>query len=114
MKPDHLLKQAKLLLILMVILVPVLVWIMGQLLPEPPASTILNESFWAHKIDNRGRYDMVITGDSRVYRGIDPGIISQKMDLSSFNYGFSSAGLDSLLINNAILLLDPNGKKILL
>ncbi len=114
MKPDHLLKQAKLSLLLLVVLAPVIIWIMGCLLPEPPASSILNDHFWANKIANEDKYDIVITGDSRVYRGIDPGILSRKMNLSAFNYGFSSAGLDSLLIDNVVQLLDPKGKKILM
>jgi hypothetical protein len=91
------------------------VCLFGLLKPDLPASPMLRESFWAHKVDAAPVYDVVLVGDSRIYRGIDPEIIEQENAhaIRCFNYGFSSAGLDHYLLEKACSLFDPSGKKIL-
>lgn len=44
-------------------------------------------------------YDIVIFGDSRVYRGLDPETISKNTQKSAYNFGFSSAGYSPQILN---------------
>lgn len=106
-------KAAMQLKILSASIVPAL-FLFAFLLPDLPSSSMLKDSFWAHKVSQKQVYDVVFTGDSRVYRGIDPDVITEKFpDIQAFNYGFSSAGLDSTLIHSAVSLLDSSGLQIL-
>lgn len=98
----------------MLILVPLFIFTLGKILPEQPSSSLLRDSFWANKVANGKQYDIVVVGDSRIYRGVNPDIISERSGGSVFNFGFSSAGLDPILLGNAVKLLKPDGMKILL
>lgn len=95
----------------LVVAVVILLAACAFLAPRLPSSPMLRDSFWAHKIDPGKQYDIVLVGDSRVYRGLDPEVIESRLNgsLSCFNYGFSSAGLDSFLLNHAAALLNPGG-----
>jgi hypothetical protein len=57
-----------------------------------------------------------VVGDSRIYRGINPQIIEHqfKSKVRCFNFGFSSAGLDTVLLNEASKKLKNSGMKTLL
>ncbi len=85
-------------------------------LPKLPHSNMQSEIFWAKKVEQKSIYDMVIIGDSRVYRGVNPNLKDMKIlaENGAFNYGFSSAGVDTFLIENGIKKLNPKGKKIVL
>ncbi|MEZ4805417.1 MAG: hypothetical protein R2852_08010 [Bacteroidia bacterium] len=92
----------------------ILFFVFKQIIPKADSNSMLKESFWAHKVCQNSVYDIVFVGDSRVYRGIDPYVIDSMLDgVKSFNYGFSSAGLDSVLIYKAVNILDKNGKRVL-
>jgi hypothetical protein len=99
----------------LLIVIPLIICLFHQILPQLPASSSMRESFWAHKIAAKPIYDVVFVGDSRVYRGIDPEVIESVSNhkIRAFNYGFSSAGLDSFLLGRASRLLDPKGKRTL-
>ena len=88
--------------------------IFAYFLPAKPSSSTASGLFWHHKIHTNDRYDMVIVGDSRIYRGVDPACIEKLMGgdqaIKVFNFGFSSAGLDSAFIEDAIRLLDTNAQ----
>lgn len=62
---------------------------------------------------SKNKFDVVLIGDSRVYRGIDPEVLDSITGLKAFNFGFSSASPDSFLISKALRLLDPKGPKII-
>lgn len=99
----------------LIVAVVILFVVCASLAPRLPSSPLLRDSFWAHKIGAGPRYDIVLVGDSRVYRGLDPDIIGKNFGgAKCFNYGFSSAGLDSFLLNRAAGLLSPNGQKIMI
>ena len=87
-------------------------------LPPKPSSSTASGLFWHHKIHTNNRYDIVVVGDSRIYRGIDPSCIETVMQddqpIKVFNFGFSSAGLDSAFIEDAIRLLDTNAQPAIL
>lgn len=55
------------------------------------AAALRNE-FWQKKIQPDRRYNMVITGDSRAYRGVAPHVLKRELGIEVFNCGFSSGG----------------------
>lgn len=91
-----------------------------SLLKLNTSNNMLKESFWANKVTADSSYDIVAVGDSRVYRGIDPEEIEAQYfkikgsKIKAFNFGFSSAGLEPYILENAKALLRQGGKKILL
>ncbi|MCC6817747.1 MAG: hypothetical protein IT245_02505 [Bacteroidia bacterium] len=91
---------------------PIWIVLLGFLLPRLPSSPMLREAFWAVKVNDTKLYDIVFVGDSRIYRGVDTKFLSQ-MNMSAFNFGFSSASPDSLLITHALKKLNPKGLKII-
>jgi len=97
---------------LSILLTPFMLYLMGLCLPKLPYSQMSMDAFWANKIANQKKYDIVFIGDSRIYRGINPSVVSEITKASVLNYGFSAAGLDSLLIVDGIKHLNPIGKKI--
>lgn len=112
MSEKNKIKASKLGLIITCILAPVVVYLFGICLPKLPYSQMSMDTFWANKISNSKKYDIVFIGDSRIYRGINPTIISQITNSKTVNYGFSAAGLDSNLIFSGIRQLKKDGKNI--
>ncbi len=83
-----------------------------NLLPQLPSSNMLNEAFWSKKVTNANKFDIVFIGDSRIYRGISPREIELELNgLKIYNFGFSSAGIDSLILDKGVNLLKEKGKK---
>lgn len=83
-------------------------------LPKPDISDELSKQFWIKKTFADSKYDVVIIGDSRVYRGVSPIEISQSNGgIKVLNFGYSSAGLNDYLIERGIAKLNPEGKKII-
>lgn len=74
--------------------------LIGYIRPEPISSLIQKEKFWATKVHSDKSYDIIISGDSRVYRGIDPSSISKALNgISVLNFGFSSGGHNQFIFN---------------
>jgi hypothetical protein len=75
-----------------------------------------NDRFWTYKVHSGNKYNMLILGDSRVYRGISPSVINKEItDISICNFGFSSGKLNSEIYNEAYKRMDlAVGKKIVL
>lgn len=86
----------------------VAIFIFGLLLPEPKSSVFKNEQFWLHKTFTADKYDMVIGGDSRVYRGINPAIIEANTQLKGLNFGYSSGGFSPQILQEIEKKLDKN------
>lgn len=73
------------------VLIGVIICILvAALRPDVPAARN-PEWYWMMKLDRDEPVAMVIGGDSRVYRGIDPTTIGERLGESVFNAGFSSA-----------------------
>lgn len=106
-------KQARSALLLLAPLTALLLLAVKLLLPALPSSTIEKDIFWSGKTTQKPVFDIVYTGDSRVYRGIDPRTIEGVTGLKGFNYGFSSAGLTPRLLDRAADLLADKGARIL-
>jgi len=92
----------------------VLLAIGGWYLPEAPSSSMQSDLFWSNKVEPHETFDVVFIGDSRIYRGISPTVITQELSeidsFSVFNYGFSSAGFDTTFMEAGAALLNPKSK----
>lgn len=84
----------------------------GPLLPNLPTSSMQADWFWSHKVAPKEQFDVVFIGDSRIYRGISPDDFARAFapddSVSVFNFGFSSAGLDTAFLRAGARLLDPS------
>ncbi len=70
--------------------------------------------YFAAKAQHSGRFDAVIAGDSRIYRGVSPEAMSTVLeDKTILNFGFSAAGHSPTFLKAAEAKLDRNGSKIL-
>lgn len=79
-------------------------------LPEKRITDAEIENFWIRKAVADPIYDIVVAGDSRVYRGISPesmkkGINVDKIDV--LNFGFSSAGFSEDYLQLAVSKFNP-------
>jgi hypothetical protein len=83
----------------------------GTLRPLPISSRVQKEKFWADKVHAKKRYEAIIAGDSRVYRGVDPNSLSDEIEgMSVLNFGFSSGGFNDMMfseINSRLLKQAP-------
>ena len=78
----------------------VLIYMVGTMRPQPMSSVIDKEKFWADKVHAKTKYNVIVAGDSRVYRGIASRVISEELDgLKVLNFGFSSGGLNTEIFN---------------
>ena len=56
--------------------------------------------FWVEKTFAESEYDLVVLGDSRVYRGVSPEELEKALPgLKALNFGYSSAGFTEILLN---------------
>jgi hypothetical protein len=68
--------------------------------------------FWIMKAQNRGKYEVLILGDSRSYRGLSPAEMSKALGNSSiYNLAFSAGGLNHEIYDAATGMLDMAGGK---
>jgi hypothetical protein len=75
-------------------------------------SDLVEERFWALKSRFlKAEHNVVVCGDSRVYRGISPAAMNSALpDFKIVNFGYSAGGLDRLMLKSAEALLDPKAK----
>lgn len=82
----------------------------GWLLPKQPASSMEGDWFWSNKVRPGRQFEVVAVGDSRIYRGFSPDDFAASYApdraVSVFNFGFSSAGLDTAFLAAAAKLVD--------
>jgi hypothetical protein len=58
----------------------------------------LADRFWAQKTFAQPRYDVVIIGDSRVYRGVMPSVMEELLPgMKVLNFGYSNGGLNPVM-----------------
>ena len=69
---------------------------LSWLLPAPNNLKLDREIFWITKTFTSKKYNIVIAGDSRAYRGLSPEdiLIPLSKDLDAINLGYSSGGFD--------------------
>jgi hypothetical protein len=75
------------------------------------------EHFWTRKTHSTQKYQVVVMGDSRVYRGISPEAMKPALPgLKILNFGYSNGGLNPLMyrVAESRLDIDANAKVIVL
>ncbi len=87
-----------------------LVTALSFVLPKD-AEKYLGELFWTRKTFAPAKYNVVIMGDSRVYRGLSPEIMESHLPgLKVLNFAFSNGGLNQTMFVAAEKKLAQNDK----
>tara|TARA_B110001450_G_scaffold256790_1_gene288732 strand:- start:1228 stop:2109 length:882 start_codon:yes stop_codon:yes gene_type:complete len=89
----------------------ILVCLVGFLRPKPMNSKASGAFFWNNKVNDTNKYNFIISGDSRTYRGVSPDEIENIIEnTKAKNLGFSSGGFNEEAFNliNKYLDLDNN------
>lgn len=75
----------------------------------------LGDHFWTQKTFAPKAYDVVIMGDSRIYRGVSPLAIEKALPgLKVLNFGYSNGGLNPVMFDAAQKKLsDESGNKVI-
>lgn len=85
-----------------------LVTALSFVLPKD-AEKYLGELFWTRKTFAPPKYNVVIMGDSRVYRGLSPEIIESHLPgMKVLNFGYSNGGLNPTMFDAAEKKLAQN------
>ncbi len=69
------------------------------------------DKFWLEKTYASPNYDLVMLGDSRLYRGVSPDEISKLTGHKSLNFGYSQAGFSKKYIELALSKLDSSSSR---
>lgn len=89
----------------------ILISAIAILKPLKRENDYIADKFWLKKTFAPAKYDIVIIGDSRAYRGISPSEIKKLLpDNEILNFGFSSSRLSSLLFEQAEKKLSVKSK----
>ena len=77
---------------------------------------IQEEQQWMDKIRKKPVYSILLFGDSRIYRGVNPAILEETFHLPTYNVGLSSAGLTDAIFRyfNEKKLSSQPGLKIII
>ncbi len=98
--------------VLVVIISAMLIIIASIVLPKPAKDKNISKRFWAYKTHNNIKYNVIIIGDSRVYRGISPKEMEKVLTGKKIlNFGYSSGRLNSLFFNQAEKRLNKSSDK---
>lgn len=83
--------------------------------PEPSKNSELLNEFWLRKTHTTEKFNVVVGGDSRIYRGfsIDAMLGELHADMSGINMGYSSAGFSADYMNVLEERLKISGDRIL-
>ena len=87
----------------------ILVCLVGFLRPEPMNSKASESFFWNNKVNDTKKYNFIVSGDSRAYRGVSPyeiETIIQNFEVK--NLGFSSGGFNEEVFKLINKYLDIN------
>jgi len=87
----------------------ILVCLVGFLRPEPMNSKASESFFWNNKVNDTKKYNFIVSGDSRAYRGVSPyeiETIIQNFEVK--NLGFSSGGFNREVFKLINKYLDLN------
>ena len=75
----------------------------------PPGLFPEQKSFWIDKVQADEDFDIVIIGDSRIYRGVSSKPFTSSPPIRVLNFGFSSGGLTDPLLKSGCSKLNPAG-----
>ncbi len=93
----------------------IMIVLVKLLLPAPIKNTELRNEFWLRKTFASNNHDLIVGGDSRIYRGVSISAINESLTskLVGVNLGYSSAGYDLDYLNFLVSKLKPTGNRIL-
>lgn len=75
---------------------------------RPPSSAPANPDwFWSDKLTWHQEAAVILAGDSRVYRGLDPSEFEARQLGRTLNFGFSGGALDTPYLDAIERLIDP-------
>ncbi|MFA6199331.1 MAG: hypothetical protein WC679_02845 [Bacteroidales bacterium] len=96
------------------LLAMIFIGILGAVLPKNP-DKYLKDKFWAFKVHNNKKYNFIILGDSRTYRGISPYEIENILpEFSVFNFAFSNGGLNPIIYKAAETRLNSKSESMII
>lgn len=78
-------------------------------LPQSENRSIMRQWFWLNKTYHLSDAELIVAGDSRAYRGIDPKSIGD--DLNSINLAYSAAGFSKEYLDFVCAHFHENGKE---
>lgn len=80
--------------------------------PEPKRNKLHQDSFWIKKTHANTKYNIIVCGDSRVYRGFSINDLKNNIEakLTGINLGYSSAGFSNEYLDFAMSKLDKNAQ----
>jgi hypothetical protein len=111
-------------LLCVILAIPLLIFVLA-LKPRPVAVTVLPMSYdpihdtgaagdrmWVIKTHTTGKFDMLLMGDSRVYRGLSPQAMEKVLTgYKILNFGYSGGGLNPVMYAAAQQKLNPTSQK---
>jgi len=80
--------------------------------PQPDDSQTSYDKIFADKTHTGQKFNIMVVGDSRIYRGISPAILEEKLPGNDvLNFGYSSLGFNSYIYKHIEEKLDTSGKR---
>lgn len=69
-------------------------WIIKENLPDQRSNSQIERDFWIKKTHSKKKYDIVVGGNSRIYRGVSINAMKSEIDvdLKGINLGYSALG----------------------
>ncbi|OPY10232.1 MAG: hypothetical protein A4E68_00006 [Syntrophaceae bacterium PtaB.Bin095] len=100
---------------LALVIAATLIGLIGLLRPDAMRTVSREKWFWTWKTHSKNTYDIVVLGDSRVYRGVSPETMKDVLPgYRIFNLGYSSGSLSPLMLAESIKRLNKEGKRIVI
>jgi hypothetical protein len=95
------------------ILAALMVGLLSLVMPKNKEK-YLADMFWTHKTFAPAKYQIVLLGDSRIYRGISPDIMEEQLpEMEVLNFGYSNGGLNPMMLKAAEEKLASKGQRVL-
>jgi len=88
----------------------ILIVVLKLTFPKPITNIEELNEFWITKTHGKGKYDIVVCGDSRIYRGFSIEALNEDLPLKyrGINLGYSSGGFSEEYLDFALSKLDTN------
>jgi hypothetical protein len=94
-----------------VLLAAFLMGLLSLVLPKNEEK-YLSEHFWTRKTLSTQKYNVVVMGDSRVYRGVSPDVMKEYLPgLKVLNFGYSNGGLNPTMFRAAEAKITKSDKE---
>ncbi len=80
--------------------------------PQPKDSQTSYDKLFADKTHTSKKFNIMLVGDSRIYRGLSPAIIEDKLPGNDvLNFGYSSLGFNSYIFDRIEEKIDSTGDR---